>query len=160
MFHEKNSCTFANLLIFCNHCDWRSRENQKQNTKRGISCIIHCVNTDVFPKVYFTKIIHTHYGHKKHFVIKYTNIILIKDSTIHFILYIYIFFIDIHTHTHMYWLKALRNPPVKILIKFKWTFSKLIYHCLLSQRTSIFITQYTLGFAVLEILDSENWSNK
>lgn len=61
---KKNTVvTFANLLIFYNHCDWRSRPNQ--NMKNEAFPVLFCFNADIYPKLYFTKIIHAHYGQKR-----------------------------------------------------------------------------------------------
>lgn len=44
---KNHSCTFANLLIFYNHCDWRSRQNQK-NMKNEAFLVLFSVSMLTF----------------------------------------------------------------------------------------------------------------
>lgn len=106
-----------------------AEKSRSRILKNRHSFIIHCLTSDAtgFPKLYFTKIIYTQYGHKKDSVIKYANIIRITDSTIHIIF--------IHT------LKALRNPPVNLNQLFPNLLSSLHFF----HRTPISITQHMTG---------------
>ena len=45
---KKHSCTFANLLIFYNYCDWSSRQNQKKNMKNEAFPILFSVSMLTF----------------------------------------------------------------------------------------------------------------
>lgn len=101
------------LVIFFSHCDWRSKEKQKQSTKKEtLPAFIRCLTLDAtgtFLILHFTKLIHMSYGHKGDSV---SNILIlvplhIQQSTLH------IYFIHTCAHTHTHLLKALRDPLVK-----------------------------------------------
>ena len=130
----------------------KQTKSEEKYEKWGISCIILCFNADIYPKLYFTKIFHVHYGQKR---ILWSNMLILFPYKINTLYYIHMLCIHKHTHIHV----LTKGLEGLLLIKFKPTFSKLIFTTLLfSQNVHHHLTVHTRVCYTVNV-DNENWSN-